>query len=542
MKEILTLISEGEKHISKKRWSEAVDCYEKLFELEKNLKGIYNLALAYEKTENIEQAEKYYNMFLELKWDLEYTPNWEEDAQYRDISMFFIEKKQNPQKAKEIIDRYLKIDGYDPYLNFVFAKLYFALDDFQKGIQYLKEAYTQNPKASWGRELYKEYKDFLTSKEDSYENHFEAGLKLYKKNSGEKALKEFLKALLIKESHQLYRVIADTHYYKLNSIEQAEKYYNLAVEFADKEQIISGKKDSELDYDFGTTYNNSAWFFYKEIKNYEKAGKYIEKALKIDENNQHYLDSAIKIYFALNSFDKSFKYLENIWRNSEINSIISEKTGFGGRLFEFFEKYSDVAEAYIKDLVEKIENFYKKNYPNYYESHIFSSVTESDIVEFEKKINSKLPLDYRVFLKNSKIQFHTENNYNILPLKPIKNQKNYIEGSIENSWSMMGSHLDNAVFDDGRVEDHIKRKFGNWKSDYIEKVWWSKKWIPFAEDSCGNMLCIDLKPGKNGHIYQIVSMEIQDAQGPFYNGEFRSFADFLKKHYENLLNNRVEFE
>jgi molybdopterin molybdotransferase len=37
----------------------------------------------------------------------------------------------------------------------------------------------------------------------------------------------------------------------------------------------------------------------------------------------------------------------------------------------------------------------------------------------------------------------------------------------------------------------------------VKAVWWSKKWIPFAESS-GDLLCVDLDPPSNGRVGQVV--------------------------------------
>jgi len=39
----------------------------------------------------------------------------------------------------------------------------------------------------------------------------------------------------------------------------------------------------------------------------------------------------------------------------------------------------------------------------------------------------------------------------------------------------------------------------------IRTVWWSTKWIPFAENGGGNYLCVDLSPAKGGVKGQIIS-------------------------------------
>ncbi len=46
----------------------------------------------------------------------------------------------------------------------------------------------------------------------------------------------------------------------------------------------------------------------------------------------------------------------------------------------------------------------------------------------------------------------------------------------------------------------------------FRNVWWHHGWVPFAEDSGGNLLCIDLDPGPEGKAGQVLVWEM--AMGP----------------------------
>ena len=58
----------------------------------------------------------------------------------------------------------------------------------------------------------------------------------------------------------------------------------------------------------------------------------------------------------------------------------------------------------------------------------------------------------------------------------------------------------------------------------IKNAWWDSHWIPFAEDSCGNLHCIDLAPDVNGTVGQVIYWE--KIEGPLPSGCQSFFAWF----------------
>jgi len=189
----------------------------------------------------------------------------------------------------------------------------------------------------------------------------------------------------------------------------------------------------------------------------------------------------------------------------------------------FWQLYLHRNIAQTLENITEIADFYQKETPEYFKSNQIKAASSTQIEELEEKLGEKLPADYKAFLENNTLGFDFDGNFRVLSIvEVLKN------------WQSMGELLDKGVFDDGRIEHHMKENFGNWDGDYIQKVWWSKKWIPFAEDGCGNMKCIDLDPSENGRTYQLISMEIQDGQGPFVLGKYEDFADYLAKHLQYL--------
>jgi cell wall assembly regulator SMI1 len=172
-------------------------------------------------------------------------------------------------------------------------------------------------------------------------------------------------------------------------------------------------------------------------------------------------------------------------------------------------------------LLEKIKNFYKENAPAHIKFGAHLKATEEQIVKLESAIGEKLPDDYRTFLLHNDFEIFFNHGYNSLSIEKIMYIRN-----------IMNEHLKNGVFDDGRIQ--LAEEAGNFSGEFIQKTWWSNKWLPFSEDSCGNMHCIDFEPGKNGNIYQILMMEIQDGQGPFIYKDYNNFQHYLEKHLQYL--------
>jgi len=149
--------------------------------------------------------------------------------------------------------------------------------------------------------------------------------------------------------------------------------------------------------------------------------------------------------------------------------------------------------------------------------------TDADIAVLEAIIKDKLPVDFIIWLKRQDFTVMVHGYYVTYSVKEIITHL-----------TSMNELLAAGTFDDGRVERHEEQGFGNWHRDYLKKVWWSPKWIPFAMDSCGNMKCIDLDPGERGTKGQIMSMEIQDGQGPYIDNEHLSFTTYMR-YQLNLL-------
>ncbi len=181
----------------------------------------------------------------------------------------------------------------------------------------------------------------------------------------------------------------------------------------------------------------------------------------------------------------------------------------------------------IQILLAEIRNFYQRYAPGACGDHTrITPATEQAIVQFEQQIGLTLPSDYREFLLSNDLRHSFDANYGCLELTEVVH-----------CWQRMANQLAQGHFNDGRIEHHKTEGFGNWDGGFIQEVWWHLHWIPFAEDSCGNMVCIDCAPGPNGHLYQLLNMEVQDGQGPFIS-DYPSFTAYLECHLHYLQQGR----
>jgi cell wall assembly regulator SMI1 len=69
---------------------------------------------------------------------------------------------------------------------------------------------------------------------------------------------------------------------------------------------------------------------------------------------------------------------------------------------------------------------------------------------------------------------------------------------IRSQWAAM-----NALLKQG----HFQQPGESEPPGAIEPVWWSPRWIPIASDGSGNLVCIDMAPGPDGTVGQIIDFD-----------------------------------
>jgi len=161
----------------------------------------------------------------------------------------------------------------------------------------------------------------------------------------------------------------------------------------------------------------------------------------------------------------------------------------------------------IESIISEIKNEYIKLLDSNLENYEIEPAPESAVNELSTKFDIVLPTDFIWFLTKGSIKIAIEGSYDTIDIERI----DYNLGKM-NKW-----------LDEGAFEGKIETIDGS-PSPLMQNVWWNKKWVPFAEDGGGNLLCIDLDPAPQGVSGQIIGFE--RSTGP-YPTEFKSFSDFM---------------
>lgn len=90
-------------------------------------------------------------------------------------------------------------------------------------------------------------------------------------------------------------------------------------------------------------------------------------------------------------------------------------------------------------------------------------------------------------------------------------------------WSMMKALEEQGAFSTYEPKASVK--------GIIQYTWWDTHWIPFAEDSQGNLICVDLKPGRAGKHGQVIYWE--RVEGPL-SSPYGSFFEWLWRYQRAL--------
>lgn len=140
-----------------------------------------------------------------------------------------------------------------------------------------------------------------------------------------------------------------------------------------------------------------------------------------------------------------------------------------------------------------MDNLWKnlEYYLTTYQKDILTSLkppaTDMQIHELQEKIGVILPACFVEALKNHDGQKDVGetlfNEYRFLPIKEILM-----------NWFTMNDLLDGGDFNDATPES----------SPEIQPVWWSRYWIPFADNGAGDLLCLDMAPTAQGTIGQVI--------------------------------------
>jgi cell wall assembly regulator SMI1 len=75
-------------------------------------------------------------------------------------------------------------------------------------------------------------------------------------------------------------------------------------------------------------------------------------------------------------------------------------------------------------------------------------------------------------------------------------------------------------------------EFGEQKGP-IKKSYWNKRWIPFAENGCGDNIVIDLDPAEDGTLGQIVDWWHEGGVSTFQSSSLREWLNQVVEEVKN---------
>jgi uncharacterized protein len=170
------------------------------------------------------------------------------------------------------------------------------------------------------------------------------------------------------------------------------------------------------------------------------------------------------------------------------------------------------------NLWQDITAWYQRYAPSILED-LGSGISEEELTELEQNIGFSLPEDYRESLKIYNGEFYVS-DYQYISAELVYDR-----------WSSMKELLEDGVFNDFKINYPEKK--------IIQNTWWNIGWIPFAEDSCGNKLCLDMNPGINGVKGQVIFWET--GEGPIPS-KYLSFRDWLEAYKNDLYHGKYEVD
>jgi cell wall assembly regulator SMI1 len=167
-------------------------------------------------------------------------------------------------------------------------------------------------------------------------------------------------------------------------------------------------------------------------------------------------------------------------------------------------------KAAINTVWGKIERWYNEEAPIAYQ-RLKKGASEEEIKELEEKMELVLPEDFvaSLLIHNGGGGFH---DYEYLSIDQIYK-----------FWSMMNELKEEGAFASYEIKETNR--------GIIKDTWWHSHWIPFALDSGGNSICIDLSPEKKGTYGQIIYKEKEE--GPLISNQ-KSFFEWLWAYQQDL--------
>ena len=85
-------------------------------------------------------------------------------------------------------------------------------------------------------------------------------------------------------------------------------------------------------------------------------------------------------------------------------------------------------------------------------------------------------------------------------------------------WRVEQDLLESGAFDELNLGD---------LGDAVRQDWWNAKWIPFARSGSGDLLCVDMQPGRIGKEGQVITVYQEDETRPALADDFVAYLESL---------------
>jgi len=142
-------------------------------------------------------------------------------------------------------------------------------------------------------------------------------------------------------------------------------------------------------------------------------------------------------------------------------------------------------------------------------------VTEGHLTILERTLNNELPSDYRDWLK-----IHNGQRADSTGLL-YGNELLQVYRLLEEWFSMKKS----------LVAGEFSRPAESDPKGAIKPEWWNLNWLPVSADGAGNFVCIDLSPGEDGVVGQIINFEHATARRQVLAN---SFKDYISAYLDEI--------
>jgi cell wall assembly regulator SMI1 len=160
-------------------------------------------------------------------------------------------------------------------------------------------------------------------------------------------------------------------------------------------------------------------------------------------------------------------------------------------------------------------------------SDLQGGAREADFAEAESVLGIKLPDQVR-----SSYRIHNGQEGGVPPLAG-----SWVFLSLEDmvgQWKLQKKLLDTGKFADNRAT----------AKGPVRAEWWNEKWIPFAYNGSGNLLCADLDPAERGKPGQVVAYvhdaEVRECVAESVDAWFEQLASEMEAGKYVVINGRVK--